>query len=129
MFPEGYHCLRNALYSWTSFSFSQRGSSGRLTASAVINPLELSRPAGSSTVLREVDTADRYVSGFQANSAILRMVWAPNFGVVITKSVSTPADFNVTIWESIVESVVSYVNSLTTSFAAFSPRPSFKPRT
>ena len=70
-------------------------------------PCAFSKPAGFITLPTEAETLLRKCSGFHSISAIFLIACAANFGVVMLMKTSAPVDFSLTMWLSIVGSVVS----------------------
>ena len=70
-------------------------------------PWAVFEPAGLITLPTEADTLLRRCSGFQPISATFLIACAANFGVVMLKNTSAPVDFSLTMWLSMVGSVVS----------------------
>src|SRR6267378_4082409 len=70
----------------------------------------------------ELETLLRRCSGFHPISAIFLMACAANFGVETLKNTSASVDLSLTIWLSIVGSVVSKLSSATIIEAALAPR-------
>ena len=88
-------------------SFFHCGSVISFMYSAVIRPLEASRPAGLSTVPSELDTLFRKWRGFQPMSFAFLIACTANLGMVMLKKTLAPLFFRLTIWESMVGSVTS----------------------
>ena len=86
-----------------------------------------SKPAGLITLPTEAETLLRKCSGFQSISATFLIACAANFGVAMSTNTSAPLDFSLTMWLSIVGSVVSKLSSAMIIEAALAPRPSFRP--
>src|SRR5215469_6234029 len=85
----------------------QVGSVGSLKKAVDRIPFELSNPAGLRTEPMEADTLLRRCNGFQPISETFLVACAANFGVVTSYKMSAPEACRLTIWESIVGSVVS----------------------
>jgi hypothetical protein len=70
-------------------------------------PCEFSKPAGLMTLPTEAETLATMCSGFHSISASFLIACAANLGVVMLMKVSAPVDLSLTIWPSMVGSVVS----------------------
>ena len=70
-------------------------------------PCEFSKPAGLITPPTEAETLATMCSGFHPISAIFLIACAANFGVEMLMKTSAPVALSLTIWSSIVGSVVS----------------------
>ncbi len=79
------------------------------------------------TLPTDAATLLRMCSGFHSISATFLIACAANFGVVILTNTSAPVDFSLTMWLSMVGSVVSKLSSAMIIVAALAPSPSFRP--
>ena len=70
-------------------------------------PCEFSKPAGFITAPTELETLVTMCSSFQSISATFLIACAANFGVAMLRKTSAPLALSLTMWLSMVGSVVS----------------------
>src|SRR5258708_18532262 len=101
------------------------GSIGSLLVVPTMTPTEFSSPAGFKVPATELDGKLMISTGFQPDSAALRIACAANLGVPATNSASAPELFRLTTCESMVGSVTSYA-AVTTRLSKSAPRNDLK---